>query len=103
MLHRRVELNAMTSRQLIAFVESKLTDNGVRKIIPAKADLDQAYRGFAHGRKAEVIIKRELAKLNCATAPVPRDLKACVEDYLRRHPAVRWDEAVSEIVNGGAS
>ena len=101
--HGRVKLNAMTSRQLVAFIESKLTANGLRKIVPTNTELAEAHGGFAHGRKAEAIIKRELAKLNGVTGPVPRDLKARVEDYLPRHPTVRWDEAVSEIVNGGAS
>jgi hypothetical protein len=31
---RRVELNAMTSPQFIAFVERKLRENGVAKIVP---------------------------------------------------------------------
>ncbi|MGZ3308354.1 MAG: hypothetical protein ACXU8R_07530, partial [Xanthobacteraceae bacterium] len=36
---RRVELNAMTSAQLLAFVERKLTEHRVKKIVPTKADL----------------------------------------------------------------
>jgi hypothetical protein len=99
---RRVELNAMTSRQLVDFVERKLTEHGVKKIIPARADLAEAYRTLAHGHEAEAVIKRELAKHNGAKVPVPPDLKKRVETYLRRHPATRWDAAVAAIVRGKA-
>ena len=47
LLRRRVELNAMTSRQFVAFVERKLTANGVRKIVPTNADLIASYQVFA--------------------------------------------------------
>jgi hypothetical protein len=97
---RRVELNAMTSAQLLAFIQRKLTEHRVKKIVPTKADLAEAYRTFAHGREAEKVIKRELAKLSGASVAVPHDLKAQVEDYLRRHPTTRWDEAVAAICGG---
>jgi hypothetical protein len=37
LLDRRVELNAMTSDQLVAWIEAKFARHGVRKIIPDKA------------------------------------------------------------------
>ena len=99
LLKQRVELNAMTSRQFVAFLERKLIENGIRKIIPAKSDLATAYRAFAQGREVEKIIKRALRKLNGSATPVPADLKAKVEHYLRQHPAARWDEAVAAIAS----
>ena len=101
LLHKRVELNAMTSRQLVAFVERKLIANGIGKVVPKTADLADAYRLLARGREAEHIISRELKKLNGGSeVKVPRDLQARVRDYLRQHPAARWDEAVAAIVKG---
>jgi hypothetical protein len=44
LLQQRVELNAMTSDQLVAFVERKLDDNGVKKLIPSTRLLADAYR-----------------------------------------------------------
>ena len=44
---QRVELNAMTSRQLIDFVERKLKQHGVGKVIPIKDALASAYQMFA--------------------------------------------------------
>ena len=61
LLRRRVELNAMTSRQFVALVESKLTANGVRKIVPPNADLIAAYQAFARSQQVEKIVSRELA------------------------------------------
>jgi hypothetical protein len=37
---KRVELNALTSRQFIGLIERKLTEAGVRKVIPPKNDLE---------------------------------------------------------------
>ena len=41
---RRVELNAFRSADLIAFIESKLTKHGVKKVIPNAKTLEVAYR-----------------------------------------------------------
>jgi hypothetical protein len=40
----RVELNAMTSDQLIAWLERKLAEIGVQKVIPDRDALANAYR-----------------------------------------------------------
>src|SRR5215468_5848838 len=53
---RRVELNAMTSPQFISFVERKLKDHGVKKIVPDKAELTGTYRLFARSHAAEQIV-----------------------------------------------
>jgi hypothetical protein len=101
LLHRRVELNAMTSRQLVDFVERKLAEHGIDKVVPTKGELERAYRLFAHGRTAQEVIERELAKLNGSTnISVPGDLKERVAAYLKDHPATRWDDAVAAILNG---
>jgi hypothetical protein len=49
---RRVELNAMTSPQFIAFIERKLKQAGIKKIVPDKKELGDAYRSFVRGREA---------------------------------------------------
>jgi hypothetical protein len=37
----------MTSRQLIDFVENKLKEHGIKKVIPKKDTLEKTYRMFA--------------------------------------------------------
>ena len=98
LLNRRVELNALTSEQFIAMVERKLTEHGVKKIIPTKTVLAETYRTFARGRDVEKFFKRELRKLDSAKVTVPGDLPKQVEAYLRQHPTERWDAAVAAIV-----
>ena len=99
LLTRRVELNAFISEEFVAFIERKLTQHGVKKIIPTKADLVATYRAFAQGREAEKIIKRELKKLNGGSkVTVPHDLQEKVRDYLQQHPEARWDAAVAALV-----
>jgi hypothetical protein len=98
LLQRRVELNAMTSRQLVAFIERKLEQHGIGKVVPNPDELAAAYRLFMNGREAEAIIRRELNKLNGGAAvQVPCDLNTRVTDYLKRHPTERWDQAVAVI------
>jgi DNA topoisomerase VI subunit B len=101
LLHERVELNAMTARQLVNFVERKLKQHSVKKIVPAKPRLAETYRVLIRGREVEKIVRRELRKLNGAgQVSVPRDLDVQVKRYLRKHPAARWDEAVAAIAKG---
>jgi hypothetical protein len=97
LLDRRVELNAMTSDQLVAFVERKLKKHGIKKVVPARNELQDAYRIFAHSRKVEAVVERELKKLNGDAARVPRDLETRVRQHIARHPTARWDEAIAEI------
>ena len=49
----RVELNAMTSPQFVAFVERKLKKHGVKKIVPDVETLNEAYAAFERGRRLE--------------------------------------------------
>ena len=101
LLTRRVELNAFTSEEFIAFIERKLTEHGVKKVVPTKAILADTYRTLAQGREAEKIIKRELKKLDgSARIVVPPNLKERVDDYLQQHRAERWDAAIAAIVKG---
>jgi hypothetical protein len=97
LLDRRVELNAMTSDQLVVFVERKLKKHGIKKIVPAKNELQEAYRLFDHSHKVETIIERELKKLNGEAVRVPRDIEKRVRQYLAQHPKARWDEAIAKI------
>ena len=48
---RRVELNAMTSPQFVAFIERKLREHGIAKVIPDETLLAEMYAGFEKGRR----------------------------------------------------
>ena len=99
----RAELNAMTSDQLVAFVERKLIAAGARKIVPVKATLAEAYRVFRREARARPVVKAELERLAPVAIKTPSDLEARVKRYLTEHPAETWDDAVRQIAEEDAS
>jgi hypothetical protein len=89
----RVELNAFTSDALIQWIEGKLADNGVTKVIPDAATLDRAYR------RAAVIAKLpEWFAAEAKAVKVPAGMKGKVQRALEDNPALSWDAAVAECV-----
>jgi hypothetical protein len=96
---QRVELNAMTSPQFIAFLERKLHEHGVQKIVPDQALLAEAYAELARGRRlAEAIENLDEIEID---TNVPKNLQDQVRKYLKCHPQARWDAAVGAIVESG--
>lgn len=94
---QRVELNAMTSDIFIAFIERKLTEAGVQKVIPPKDQLDAAYRLFARGERIKEAVDEAIAAhTDDAEVAVPDDLEALVRDYLSQNPYSTWEGAVAE-------
>jgi hypothetical protein len=95
---QRVELNAMTSDVFVAWLERRLTEHGVAKVIPTPDTLAKAYQ-LARQTKA---INEELARLHATTRDqaidVPDDLDARVRETLEEDPALSWDAAVWKIV-----
>ena len=91
----RVELNAFTSDALIEWVEGKLEDNGITKVIPDEATLERAYR------RAAVIAKLpQWVATKAKAIKVPDGLKNKVERALNDDPELSWDEAVAECETG---
>jgi hypothetical protein len=97
---RRVELNAMTSRQLVDFVEEALAAHGVAKVIPdaqvllhhARQRLENKLTGELIATHAEAITQR------AAAMELPPDLGARVAALLEAEPALSWDQAVAKLV-----
>jgi hypothetical protein len=75
---QRVELNAMTSDQFVAFVERKLTEAGIAKVVPPKDQLEEVYRLFARSKQIEEIVEKEIAALIDAEIAIHEDLEARV-------------------------
>ena len=97
LLNQRVELNALASDQLVAFIERKLEQHGVTKIVPDDELLAETYRLAIRNREIEKIVAEELKKQNITDATAPSDLADQVREYLTIHPQARWDEAVNGI------
>ena len=86
LLERRVELNALPSDRLVAFIERKLKQHGVRKIIPDPETLAEAYRLQARGLHFEETIRKMMGEEETDNIDVPDDLNEQVAARLREHP-----------------
>jgi hypothetical protein len=91
---QRVELNALTSRQFIDWLEHKLRKAGVKKVVPDAAVLGEAWRralsvARVRERIAEVSTEQYLA--------LPKNLEADLRRRLKRAPELSWDEAIVQI------
>ena len=95
---RRVELNAFTSADLVTFIEKKLVEHGVKKIIPDKATLEAAYRRVVKNE----FIRERFDTLKCEAdehadaAKVP-SLQRKVAKLLKDDPSLPWDAASHSI------
>jgi hypothetical protein len=102
MLDRRVELNAFPSDKLIAWIEGKLEEHGIKKVVPDEETLADAYlrvrRQVRIQTKINEILENEVEE---PSVDVPDDLLARVTDALDGFPATSWDEAVRDLVEGG--
>jgi hypothetical protein len=95
---QRVELNAMTSGQFIAFVERKLKEQGIAKVVPDSDFLARTYTAFERGTLASRALQAELERLIAQPVTVPADLIDQVRARLADHPAEAWDDAVLAIM-----
>jgi hypothetical protein len=97
----RVELNAMTSDELITFIEGKFEEHGVSKVVPDDDVLELHARRMLERR----MVLREMDKLlpdirkRVADTALPADLQELVEGLLEEQPEIPWDAAVYEIMN----
>src|ERR1700730_8388560 len=99
----RVELNSMTSRQFINFLENKFEEHGVTKVVPEAEVMRRHARRVIENRLVARdlgIIKERIAK-EAAETELPDDLRQKVADLLKRQPVLSWDDAVAILV--GAS
>jgi hypothetical protein len=97
LLDQRIELNALASDELVDFIEQKLRQNGIKKIVPGKKRLAKAYQLFARGARIQKLIDEALARRGDEAVEVPRDLEQQVRKQLTQHPRLSWDGALSMI------
>lgn len=97
---QRVELNALSSDQLVELIETKLKGVGITKVVPDEGVLVTAYR-----RACQVALLNRALKAaaddaaeKAKSVDVPVDLVDQVREHLRDHPDEPWDGAVAELV-----
>ena len=96
---QRVELNAFASDQLMKWIESKLEENKIDKLIPEQAVLEAHYRHECERQ----FIEKEIARIRqenaewFATLEIPPGLSDLILHEFEQDNTQSWDEAVSAI------
>jgi len=96
----RVELNAMTSEQLLTWLELKFTEYGVEKYIPDYETLKKGYNRAKYLQFVKGELEMEYIKDNkeyCKSQLAPDHLTELVVKELENNPKLSWDEAVWNI------
>ena len=65
---RRVELNALTSPQMVEFIERKLKENNIEKIVPDEESLAEAYRLFVRNAKIQEVVVAAIEEMEADEA-----------------------------------
>jgi hypothetical protein len=97
LLHRRVELNALASKDLVSWIERKLDEHGIEKVVPDNTELADAYRRMRHQATVQAKIDELIEKMVRQTVAAPDDLAEQVHQKLDDDPELSWDAALREI------
>jgi hypothetical protein len=101
----RVELNAMPADVFVQFLERKLTESGVGKMVPAD---DGVLERHARHVITRTLLNRRLdairgeVEAEAAAIELPEDLRRKVIAALKHRPDIPWDLAVADIARGCA-
>jgi hypothetical protein len=99
LLGHRVELNALGSGELIAMIERKLKAYGLKKVVPNEDLLGKTYQAFHHSKQLRAIFKKAESAFKSTTIKAPVDLKKQVSAILKKHPDLRWDDAIQIVLD----
>jgi hypothetical protein len=99
LLRQRVELNALTSDRLVSWIERKLGQHGIGKVVPDAMTLGREYRAQVQGLKIKNAIAKMQAQANIIK--VPADLAKKVSAFFKKHPSASWDSAIAAMARNG--
>lgn len=92
----RIELNAMTSPQLIAWLEQKLAAHGVEKVVPDDDILEDAFRRAARAAHIQHAVDDAESSWTDEGLAIPPNLGAAIRKRIAGTD-VPWDDAVREL------
>ena len=93
---KRVELNAMDSDQLVKWLESKLKEVGVKKVVPEQAVLEKAYSRAYKLAQIQDALDKVIESCNDKEVSVPDDLIDIVSNKIDGS-FIAWDDAIKDI------
>ena len=91
---QRVEINAMTSEQLIEWLEVKFAEHGLKKLVPDLETLNQAYRRAVFRHELQAEIEHLEGELQEKKLKPPNKLSARVKAMLKEDAQLSWDDAI---------
>jgi Topoisomerase 6 subunit A/Spo11, Toprim domain len=94
LLNDRVELNAMTSEALIEMIERKLNGYGLKKVVPSDDLLEKTYLAFHRSNELREKFEEIEEEFKESEIEVPKDLRIKIGAILKKHPDLRWDDAI---------
>jgi hypothetical protein len=96
---RRVELNAMTAPVFVAFLERKLVEHGVSKLVPDAPTVERHARRIVEQQLAERAMREILPKIHnqAESVQLPENLRDEIRDKLQQEPEIPWDKALADI------
>jgi len=96
---QRVEINAMTSEQLIAWLDRKFSEHNVTKLLPDAETIAEAYKRAIFLNRIQDKIDEFAEEINDDKIEVPDGLTELVAEKLAEHPKASWDRVVWDIAN----
>jgi hypothetical protein len=93
---QRVELNALTSEQLITWLEAKLAEAGVTRYAPPDVTLETAYRRACLIARITEQVSALLENLDDATPDIPENLAQHVMERLKDN-GQSWDSVIFDL------
>jgi hypothetical protein len=99
LLTERVELNAMTSDALIEMIERKLKNYGLKKIVPSDELLGEVYLAFHRSNELREQFEEMEGEFEASKIKVPKNFKTRVQAILKKHPDLRWDDALKVVLD----
>jgi hypothetical protein len=94
---QRVELNAMTSDQMVPWLERKIREAGIEKVIPPNEVIEAGYRQLLAQKKLHGVIKAAIPGIErqVQRLPLPSGLVKNVKARLKANPELPWDAALA--------
>ncbi len=96
---KRVELNEFSSDDFIKWIESKLDQQGIKKVIPDENTLGEAYARAIKVATVNQAIEDAMGDAEEAAEnhPVPKTLAQQIREQLQEKPELPWDAVVAEV------
>lgn len=95
LVNQRVEINMLTTEELINFLEKKFEEHGIKKIIPEEDTLRSAFKRANF--RLELEKQAKILEEHQQDWEIPDNLLDRVKDSLDEDPSQSWDEAVWDI------